>query len=81
MKNYVDPCHFKAGFKPKCPHCKQENIKVSLSEHLYGPCNGQYEVIYCANEECHAFLAAVPVCVMNLQKDIPEDMKITFPKA
>ncbi len=40
IENYEDPCHFKAGFHPKCPHCKQSDIKVSLSEHLWGPANG-----------------------------------------
>jgi hypothetical protein len=78
-KHYVDPYHFKQGFNPKCPYCKGEDIKVSLSEYLYGPCNGQYEVIYCANDKCHSFLAAVPTSVMNLQKGIPDADKIEYP--
>ncbi|ARC18817.1 hypothetical protein FP742_16920 [Vibrio parahaemolyticus] len=78
MTNYLDPYHFKQGFHPKCPHCKSEDIKVSLSEYLYGPCNGQYEVIYCGNHECHAFLAAVPTSIMNVQKGIPEGDKIKY---
>ncbi|MNG17919.1 hypothetical protein D3C84_1019390 [compost metagenome] len=76
-RQYKDPNHFKAGFNPKCPHCKQEDLRVSLSEDLHGPCNGQYEVIYCG--DCHAFLAAHPICIMNLQKGIPEGDKVRYP--
>lgn len=79
IENYEDPCHFKAGFHPKCPHCKQSDIKVSLSEHLWGPANGQYEVIYCANDQCHAFLGATPVLLQNLYKGIKEEDKIEYP--
>lgn len=79
--SFEQPYHFKNGFYPKCPHCKSDKgFKVSLDEYLYGPCNGQYEVIYCSNDDCHAFLAAVPTSIMNLQKGIPEDQKIEFPK-
>jgi hypothetical protein len=67
---YEDPHHFKAGFQPKCPHCKKTDIKISLSEHLIGPANGAYEIIYCANEECHAFLGATPVLIQNLYNGI-----------
>jgi hypothetical protein len=72
----LDSHHFKAGFHPKCPHCKGIDIKVSLSEHLWGPCNGQYEVVYCANSSCHVFLAAIPAYVGNLRKDVKEADKL-----
>jgi hypothetical protein len=80
-QSYEEPCHFKAGFQPKCPHCKKTNIKISLSEHLQGPANGQYEVIYCANEECHAFLGAAPVLIQNLYEGIKKSDKIEYPKS
>ena len=68
--------HFKEGFNPKCPHCQKENIKISLSEYLYGPCNGNYEVIYCG--DCKTFLGAHPTVTMNLFKGIKEADKITY---
>lgn len=82
LENYQDSNHFKAGFKALCPHCKHPDgdIQVSLDEHLYGPCNGQYEVIYCANKECHAFLGAHPIVLKNLFKGIKEGDKIEHPK-
>jgi len=81
MTEYKDPYHFKAGFYPKCPHCNttEYGFAISLDEHLYGPCNGAYEVIYCKNPVCHAFITAVPTSIMNLQKGIPEEQKIEFP--
>lgn len=71
-----DPYHFKQGFHPKCPICQNTNIAISLSEHLYGPANGNYEVIYC--QDCHTFLGAHPIVTKNLHKGIPEDEKITY---
>jgi hypothetical protein len=76
--DYKDPYHFKQGFHPKCPqpNCGSTDIQISLSEHLYGPCNGNYEVIYCG--ECKTFLGAHPVVTMNLFKGIKEEDKITY---
>ena len=81
-ENHQDGYHFKAGFVPVCPHCKHPDgdIRVSLDEHLHGPCNGPYEVIYCANAKCHAFLGAHPIAIMNVLKGVPEDAKIEYPK-
>jgi hypothetical protein len=79
LQDRQDPYHFKAGFHPKCPQCQKENIQVSLSEHLYGPANGQYEVIYCG--DCHTFLGAHPVVLQNLFKGIKEADKIEYPQA
>lgn len=81
MSNYEQPYHFKAGWYPKCPHCNTtKGFGVSLDEHLFGPCNGQYEVVYCKNESCHAIITAVPTSIMNLQKGIPESDKVEYPK-
>lgn len=66
--------HFKQGFNPKCPSCGKENIQVSLSETLYGPCNGNYEVIYCG--DCKTFLGAHPIVISNLFKNLPKDLEI-----
>jgi len=76
MSYYKEPYHFKAGFHPKCPNseCKSTNIDISLSEHLYGPANGNYEVIYC--KDCHTFLGAHPVVIQNLHPDIKDEDKI-----
>lgn len=81
LKNYEDPVKFKAIGRPKCPNqeCKSTNLDVSLSEHLFGPCNGQYEVVYCA--DCLTFLSAHPIAIMNVMKGIPDDHKIEYPKA
>lgn len=76
MTEYKDPCHFKQGFHPKCPVCQNTNIDISLSEYLYGPANGNYEVIYC--KDCHTFLGAHPVVIKDMHKDIPEDEKIQY---
>jgi len=78
LEDYQDPNHFKAGFNPKCPKCEKENIQVSLSD-LWGPCNGQYEIIYCG--DCKTFLGAHPIVLMNLFKGIKEGDKIERPKA
>mgnify|MGYP003157113576 CR=1 FL=1 len=78
-QDYKDPVHFKAIGKPKCPNqsCQSTDLKVSLSEHLFGPCNGQYEVVYCAG--CLTFLSAHPIAIMNVMKGIPEDEKVAYP--
>lgn len=68
-------CHFKAGFDPKCPKCESTKLTISTSEDLFGPCNGFYEVIYCT--DCHTFLGAHPIVMMNLFKGIKESDKIT----
>ena len=77
----AQPYHFKAGFTPLCPHCKHPDgdIRISLDENLHGPCNGPYEVIYCANDECHAFLGAHPIAIRNILKGIPEADKEKYP--
>lgn len=81
LENYEDPYHFRAGFDPICPKagCNSTDIKVSLSEHLHGPANGPYEVIYCGN--CKTFLGAHPVVLKNLFKGIKDADKIEYPKA
>ncbi|WP_217537317.1 hypothetical protein [Vibrio metschnikovii] len=74
--SYVDPYHFKQGFHPKCPSCTSTDIKISLSEYLYGPCNGNYEVIYCG--KCHTFLGAHPIVIKNLFQGIKDSEKISY---
>ncbi|HCG9432668.1 TPA: hypothetical protein NJ811_004721 [Vibrio parahaemolyticus] len=74
MTEYQEPYHFKQGFHPKCPKCESVNIDISLSEHLYGPANGNYEVIYC--RDCHTFLGAHPILIQNLRKGIKESEKV-----
>ncbi|WP_171733224.1 MULTISPECIES: hypothetical protein [Vibrio] len=74
MSNYEEPYHFKAGFHPKCPKCESTDIGISLSEYLYGPANGNYEVIYC--KSCHTFLGAHPIVIQNLHPDIKEADKV-----
>ncbi|MES2822828.1 MAG: hypothetical protein V4732_04440 [Pseudomonadota bacterium] len=74
-QEYKDPCHFKGGFDPKCPKCGSTDLKVSLSEDLWGV-NGQYEVIYCAEKTCRTFLSAFPVVIQNLLKSIKLEDKI-----
>jgi hypothetical protein len=70
-KFHKDPHHFKQGFHPKCPKCESTSIDVSLSEYLYGPANGNYEVIYC--KSCHTFLGAHPVVIKNLFPDLDKE--------
>ena len=81
LEDYKDPVHFKAIGKPKCPNqeCKSINLDVSLSEHLWGPCNGQYEVVYC--KDCLTFLSAHPIAIMNVLDGIPDSEKIKYPNA
>ena len=79
--SYQDPVKFKAIGRPKCPNqdCRSTNLDVSLSEHLFGPCNGQYEVVYCA--ECLTFLSAHPIAIMNVMSGIKEDEKIPYTRS
>lgn len=70
---------FKAGFDPLCPKCESPNIKATLSEDLWGPSLGQYEVVYC--KDCKTMITATPVLLMNLLKNITEQNKITYPAA
>ena len=73
-----DGYHFKQGFDPKCPHCGESDFRISLDEHLTGPANGRYEIIYCGNPKCLAFLGAVPVVIQNLFADLKSDEKINY---
>ncbi|PMY82849.1 hypothetical protein C1X72_02045 [Pseudomonas sp. FW306-2-2C-D06B] len=80
INSYQDPVKFKELGRPKCPNadCRSTNLDVSLSEHLFGPCNGQYEVVFC--RDCMTLLAAHPIAIMNVMKGIPEQEKIPYPQ-